>query len=109
MGEFTSGGYNHSAENMKNQHQMDMDKDKTYQTPDGFECDGIKKHGNDEFPIFNVDGKEFNQNMMYGRKRLHFKSGSKAQQYMQGTKYKRPFFIKTTTDDGKEYIRKIDK
>lgn len=108
MGEFTGGSYSHENENAYQKGGIDVgNTEKDYQTSDGFKCDGYKREGNMDIPIFNVDEKEFYQNMMNGRKRLHFKSGSNTQQYMQNTKYKSPFYIKYADESGKEYIRKI--
>lgn len=58
-------------------------------------------------PVFNVSKDEFYQNMDYGRRRLRFKSGSGPQAYMQGTRYRNPFWIKYKDNGGKEYIRKV--
>jgi hypothetical protein len=58
-------------------------------------------------PVFKVTKAEFYQNMNYGRKRLRFQSGSPIQAYMQGTRYKNPFWISYKEDSGKEFIRKI--
>ena len=54
-------------------------------------------------PVFDVTKDCFYQNMNYGRRRLRFKSGSSASQYMQGTKYNRSFWIREP--DG--YTRKV--
>ena len=67
----------------------------------------VVKVGADEFPVFDCSPDEFYQNMQHGRKRLRFKQGSPASQYMGGTKYKRAFYIRTTDDSGKVYTRKI--
>ena len=77
---------------------------------DGFatDVDGVMANGEREGkPVFDVEHGEFYQNMEFGRKRLRFKSGSNIQQYMQGTKYKNPFFIRYTDDNGKQYIRRV--
>lgn len=74
---------------------------------DGVRSDDIVKQGKDGFPCFDVDQNEFYQNMQDGRRRLRFKSGSNAQQYMQKTKYNRPFYVRHTDDNGKKYVRKI--
>jgi hypothetical protein len=63
--------------------------------------------GTESLPVFNVTKDEFYQNMRNGRKRLRFKSGTNAQQYMSKTKYRRPFYISYTDSDGKIYNRKI--
>ena len=70
-------------------------------------ADGVVQRGTEKFPIFKVDQSEFYQNMEFGRKRLRFKSGSTAQQYMNKTRYNRPFFISYTDNKGKTYSRKI--
>jgi len=57
-------------------------------------------------PVFNVDKSSFYQNMEFGRKRVRFPTGSKAQQYMQKTKYNRPFWI-AHDDNGQVWTRKI--
>ena len=65
------------------------------------------KHGSGEYPVFDCEEADFYQNMQHGRKRLRFKSGSPAAQYMSKTNYKIPFFIRTKTGDGKVYTRKV--
>lgn len=84
------------------------------QEPVGFDtdvsdvrADDLIKQGKDEFPCFDVDDNEFYQNMQSGRRRLRFKSGSAAQKYMKGTKYNRPFYIRTKDAKGKHLVRKI--
>ena len=82
----------------------------TKTSDDGFETDvdGVRADGERlGLPVFNVDRHEFYQNMNYGRKRLRFKSGSNAQQYMQGTRYNRPFWISYKSKKGQEYVRKV--
>lgn len=77
---------------------------------DGFATDVADVSADGErqgMPVFNVSHGEFYQNMEYGRKRLRFKSGSNIQQYMQSTRYNKPFFIQYKDDTGKEYIRKV--
>ena len=69
--------------------------------------DDIVKQGKDEFPCFDVTQDEFNQNMQDGRRRLRWKKDTAAQKYMSGTKYNRPFYVRTTDAKGKKYVRKI--
>lgn len=73
----------------------------------GLEADDMVKQGKDEFPVFDVDQKDFYQNMEGGRRRMRFASGSKAQKYMQNTKYKRAFYVRHTDNNGKKYIRRV--
>lgn len=71
-------------------------------------ADDVVRKGKDEYPVFNVDKRSFHQNMEGGRKRVRFPSGSKAQQYMQKSKYNRDFYVRYKDDSsGKEYVRKI--
>lgn len=53
-------------------------------------------------PVFKVSKHEFYQNMANGRRRLRFSNGSKVQKYMQGTRYKNPFWI-----EHGGYLRKV--
>jgi hypothetical protein len=98
MGEFTNGvSPDKIASADKNDMKMSSD--------DGFETDveTVKADGEKlGLPVFKVDKDEFYQNMKYGRQRLRFKSGTKAQQYMQSTKYKNPFWI-----EHEGFLRKI--
>lgn len=70
-------------------------------------ADDQVKHGSDKFPVFDVDKEDFYRNMRQDRKRLRFKGETKASQYMQKTKYKRPFYVRFKDEDGKAYMRKI--
>ena len=65
---------------------------------DGVHADGERN----TLPVFKVTKHEFYQNMANGRRRLRFSNGSKVQKYMQGTRYKNPFWIE---HDG--YLRKV--
>ena len=77
---------------------------------DGFDTDveDVKAHCERQgMPVFDVEHKDFWQNMEMGRKRLRFQSGSAVQQYMQKTRYNKPFFIRYKDDSGKEFIRRV--
>lgn len=65
-------------------------------------ADGINKK--DNLPIFKVSHNEFFQNMSAGRQRLRFKSGTGAQKFMQGSKYKQSFYVQHEKDG---YLRKV--
>lgn len=98
MGEFTGGN---TGEKIANQGQGVKD------VPDGVKTDveGVFADGEKNgLPVFKVSKNEFYQNMRYGRKRLRFKNGTPAQQYMAKTKYSKAFWIQNKDDD---YIRKI--
>lgn len=73
---------------------------------EGVKAADVVRQGTNEFPVFDCTEDEFYQNMTHGRKRLRFKSGSAAQAYMGGTKYKKPFYIRTQTKKG-TFTRKI--
>jgi hypothetical protein len=97
MGEFTDGESPHT--------QSARDGAAEFDSEEGYETDveDVKADGEKlGLPIFKVDKHEFYQNMQLGRKRLRFKSGTKAQQYMAKTRYNKAFWIE---HDG--HIRKI--
>lgn len=102
MGEMIDG---ERHEDVASRDERSVDSTKVPTDVEGIEADGV--YGNGNHPVFDVDPEEFYQNSEYGRRRMRFKSGSKAQQYMQKTKYSNPFYIRTTNKDGKQYIRKI--
>jgi hypothetical protein len=75
------------------------EEEPTFKTDvDGVPADG-ERNG---LPVFKVSKHEFYQNMANGRRRLRFSNGSRVQKYMQGTRYKNPFWIE---HDG--YLRKV--
>lgn len=74
---------------------------------EGLTADGVVKKGTDEFPIFDIDQKHFMQNMDAGRRRIRMPAGSKAQQYMQQSRYNRDFYVRYKDDNGKEFVRKV--
>ena len=120
MGAFTNGGGPPSTQEPEKEIEVQPDTD-TGNTdepkadePERFAtdvtdvtADSELHHGNVTLPVFKVSKNEFYQNMSYGRKRLRFKSGTNAQKYMKGTKYKIPFYVSYTDSKGKTYSRKI--
>ncbi len=90
------------------QPKLDVKDDDKFETDvEGNFADGYVQQGTVKFPKFNVDRASFYQNMSSGRKRLRFPSGSNVQQFMQGTKYRNPFYIEFTDENGETYRRKI--
>jgi len=65
-------------------------------------ADAVNKR--DGLPVFKVGHEEFYQNMNYGRQRIRFKSGTPAQKFMQGSRYKQSFWIQHEKDG---YMRKV--
>jgi hypothetical protein len=74
---------------------------------DGVTADGFIQQGTNKFPKFQVSREEFYQNMTDGRRRLRWKSDTPVQKYMSGTKYRNPFYVSYTDENGKTYTRKI--
>lgn len=70
----------------------------------GVFADAVNKR--DTLPVFKVSHNEFYQNMMNGRQRIRFKTGTDVQKFMQNGKYKSKFWIQHDKDG---YMRKIDK
>jgi hypothetical protein len=82
---------------------------KTKEAPKGYATDveDIFADGSKgDIPVFDVSPEEFNDNMKMDRRRLRFKKGSKAAEYMRKTQYNRPFWIRNTKDG---YMRKISR
>jgi hypothetical protein len=104
MGEL-AGNFNNSPEG-----QIAKDRDQAVKPPEGKVktdvngcfADAVNKR--DNLPVFKVGHGEFYQNMNYGRQRIRFKTGSDAQKFMQGSRYKQSFWIQHQTDG---YMRKI--
>ncbi len=116
MGAFTNDGGPPTTQEQEPEEELEVKKDdeKKEEEPVGFKTD-VKdvmadkefNRGIDKFPVFKVNKADFYQNMQNGRKRLRFKTGSTAQQYMKGTKYKRAFYIEYTDSKGKTFNRRI--
>lgn len=109
MGIFTDDGGPPTTQQLEPETETEKkDEPITFDTDvEGVKADAEHAAGTDRFPVFKVDKNEFYQNMTHGRKRLRFKSGSNAQQYMSKTKYQRPFYISYTDSQGKTYSRRI--
>lgn len=111
MGEFTGTGDQHlkTAQSDTNMKSGTEEKPDGYPTDvEGVNADDVVKYGKEEYPAFNVTPQEFFSNQRADRKKLRFKNGSKAGEYMRKTRNgHRPFYIKTTAADGKQYTRKI--
>ena len=118
MGEFMGdSGDNHTPENVTmggEQQAAGTETETSAEELQGWQTDvtdlksdDVVRVGKDEFPCFDVEHGEFYQNMQDGRRRLRFKSGTGAQQYMSKTKYNRAFYIRHTDKDGKKFVRKI--
>lgn len=109
MGEFTDSFGMDQAANDANVASAGTEEGKpeqgfTTDVPDVF-ADAEVKQGTISYPVFDVTDSEFAQNGQFGRKRMRFTGN--AQKYMQGTKYKLPFFIRNTAANGKQYTRRI--
>lgn len=105
MGELISGDMSH-------QERARNDEVPLTGGEEGFDTDveGVKAsaiYGPHSLPVFDVEHDEFYQNSEYGRKRMRFKKDGVVQKYMQGSKYMKPFYIRTTAKDGKQYIKRV--
>lgn len=58
-------------------------------------------------PVFNVSQDEFYKNQRLSRNRMRFKNGSKPQQFMQGTKYRKPFYVATEDGKGEKILYRV--
>ena len=103
MGEFTNG---ESPTTELELQRIDVGNN----IENGFETDveGVKANGEKAgMPIFDVPKDQFYSNMKADRKRLRFDADSAVTHYVQGTKYKKPFYISTTDSDGQKFLRKV--
>ena len=73
----------------------------------GVYADSMVKQGHNEFPVFKCNRNDFYNNMTDNRKKMRFQSGSDIQQYMQKTKYNKPFFVSYTDSSGKTFKRRV--
>jgi hypothetical protein len=105
MGEFTD--VPGPAENQPDNQEQENQDTRIQTDVEGVFANDVIKQGHNEFPVFDCTEEEFYQNMSHGRKRLRFKSGTAAAEYMNKTRYKRPFYIRTTSSDGQTYTRKV--
>lgn len=73
---------------------------------DGVLSDGYYQKGFEKFPVFNITEKEFFDNMLAHRQRCRFTT-PKVVEYMQKTRYKKPFYVQCESQCGKKYVRKV--
>lgn len=58
-------------------------------------------------PVFDVSSKEFFGNMRKERNRMRFGNGSKPSQFMQGSKYRKTFYMRYKDKSGQSYLSKV--
>ncbi|MFW6015001.1 MAG: hypothetical protein ACOCRK_01030 [bacterium] len=110
MGEFTGRDqHTEKAEQDRNVSKFGSGSEEGYQTDvEGIKADDVVKYGKEEYPLFKVTPEEFFNNQKADRRKMRFKNGSKVGEYMRKTRNgARPFYIKTQTKSGDEYVRKI--
>lgn len=112
MGEFTGSGDSHikSASDDQNKAKFGSgENEEGYPTDvEGVKADDVIKQGTEEYPVFKVSSQEFFSNQKADRKKIRFNKDSKAGEYMRKTRNgARPFYLKTQSADGTEYVRKI--
>jgi len=92
MGELV--GNNQVIDKIKNDHAVKSNPGKIATDVKDIFADGEKLG----LPVFDVSKEEFFNNIRKDRKKIRFKVGSPAQQYMAKTRYNRPFFIRNSED-----------
>lgn len=70
---------------------------------EGVSADDVYK----DTPVFDVDKDSFFKNLRLDRNKTRFKNGSKPSQFMKGTKYRKPFYVRHTDSNGTPYLNKI--
>jgi hypothetical protein len=107
-GEFTQGRSHETIAALDKEQAVDAPVDNKFETdvPE-VKADAQVKVGTEVYPVFDVDSEAFNQNMMHGRKRIRFKTGTPAAEYMRASRYNRPFYIRNTDARGQKFTRRI--
>lgn len=107
-GEFTQGDSHERRAAMDKDQAVDAPDDSKFDTdvPD-VKADSQVNVGTETYPVFDVSDAEFHQNMMWGRKRVRFNNETPAANYMKGSRYNRPFYIRNTDAQGNKYTRRI--
>ena len=100
MGEFRDGVSPEQDAMISRQNSGSSEPGKIQTDVENIFADGMK----DNLPVFDVEADEFNNNMRADRKRMKYNSNPALHQYMQQTRYNRPFWVRTK-DQG--YMRKI--
>jgi alkylated DNA repair dioxygenase AlkB len=96
-GEFTGSGENSAEQGAAQNRAAVVNKETETDVPD------IKANGEkDGIPVFDVNDQDFYNNMKVDRKRMRFTTDG-VKDYMQRTKYNRPFYIRNRDN----YLRKV--
>lgn len=70
---------------------------------DGLDADDMYQNT----PVFDVSDKEFYGNMRRERKKLHFDSSEKPNQFLQQSTTRKPFYLRYTDKQGQQNLNKI--
>ena len=105
MGEMMdSGSYDPGMEAAKTRTDVQVNDPGKIQTDvEGIYADGQKNN----LPVFDIGHDDFYNNMKADRRRVRFKAETAASQYLRGTKYNRPFYLRTSSPDGTVLLRKV--
>lgn len=104
MGELTSGGIDPGREADLTRVAVQVnDPGKVPTDVDGVFADGQRNN----LPVFDIEHDDFYNNMKADRKRVRFKTDTAATSYLRGTRYNRPFYLRTTDDKGNQLLRKV--
>jgi len=58
-------------------------------------------------PVFDVEKSDFFNNMRKDRNRMRFGNETKPSQFMQGTKYRKPFYVRYQEKNGEKFMYKV--
>lgn len=89
------------SEEVKGQEEQENDELDT--GVEGVKADSTYKNT----PVFDVPKEDFFKNMRLDRNKTRFSNGTKPSQFMRGTKYRKPFYVRYTDGNGKQYLNKF--
>jgi len=58
-------------------------------------------------PVFDVNDKDFYNNMKVDRNRIRINSNSNVSKFMQQSNYRKPFYMRHTDNKGQQYLKKV--
>lgn len=88
------------SEEEQNGQEQEVSKDSGVE---GVEVDGWYKNT----PVFDVNKEDFFKNMRLDRNKTRFANQSKPSQFMKGTKYRKPFYVRYKDSNGTPYLNKF--
>jgi hypothetical protein len=101
MGEMMNGSTPEDDARINTQGPGTTDPGKVDTDVSDVKADGTKQG----IPVFDVDAIDFIKNMRMDRRNLKFPEDSAITQYMRGTRYSKPFWLRTKNGDAMRKVK----